>query len=77
MIMKSILNRHKYKIIGTGDNRDISDGKINGICVDIICKCGKCGIVLVPEFLRGKVLAQAAKGKYLNVPYIISANRLM
>lgn len=75
--MKNILHRHKYKIIGTGDNRDISDGKINGIHVDIMCKCSKCGTVIVPETLRNMVLAQAAKGKYLNVPYIMSAERLM
>lgn len=29
--MKNILHRHKYKIIGTCDNRDIFDGKINGL----------------------------------------------
>lgn len=69
--MKNILHRHKYKIIGTCDNRDIFDGKINGLHVDIMCKCGKCGTV------RNMVLAQAAKGKYLNVPYIMSAERLM
>ena len=42
-----------------------------------MCKCGKCGTVIVPETLRNMVLAQAAKGKYLNVPYIMSAERLM
>ena len=75
--MKNILHRHKYKIIGTCDNRDIFDGKINGLHVDIMCKCSKCGTVIVPETLRNMVLAQAAKGKYLNVPYIMSAERLM
>lgn len=34
--MKNILHRHKYKIIGTCDNRDIFDGKINGLHVDIM-----------------------------------------
>lgn len=50
--MKNILHRHKYKIIGTCDNRDIFDGKINGLHVDIMCKCGT---VIVPESLRDKV----------------------
>lgn len=68
--MKNILHRHKYKIIGTGDNRDISDGKINGLHVDIMCKCGKHGTVLVPEQFREKVLEQAAKGKCFNAPIV-------
>lgn len=75
--MKNIFHRHRYKIIGTGDKTSLFTGEINGLEVDIICKCGKCGTVVVPEPLRDKVLNQAAKGKYLNVPYIISANRLM
>ena len=68
--MKNILHRHKYKIIGTGDNRDISDSKINGLHVDIMCKCWKHGTVLVPEQFRGKVFEQAAKEKYFNVPIV-------
>lgn len=68
--MKNILHRHKYKIIGTGDNRDIFDGKINGIHVDIMCKCGEHGTVLVPEQFREKVFEQASKGKYFNAPIV-------
>lgn len=75
--MRNIFHRHKYKIIGTGDRLSLFTNEKDGLEVDIMCKCGKCGTVIVPESLRGKVLAQAAKGKYLNVPYIISANRLM
>ena len=70
MIIKNILHRHKYKIIGTCDNRDISYGKINGIHVDIMCKCGKYGTVLVPEQFREKVFKQASKRKYFNTPIV-------
>lgn len=73
----NIFHRHRYKIIGTGNKRNIIDGEINGLEVDIMCKCGKCGTVIVPESLRDKVLIQAAKGKYFNAPYIVSADRLM
>lgn len=68
--MKNIFHRHRYKIIGTGDSRDIFDGKINGLHVDIMCKCGKHGTVLVPEQFREKVFEQAAKGKYFNTPIV-------
>lgn len=70
MIMKNILHRHKYKIIGTCHNRDISDGNINGIHVDIMCKCGKHGTVLVPEQFREKAFEQASEGKYFNAPIV-------
>ncbi len=69
-----ILHRHRYKIIGTGDRRDITDDKINRLHVDIICKCGKCGTVLVSEQFREKVITQAAKGKYFNAPIICVEN---
>lgn len=69
---RNILHRHKYKIIGTGDKTSLFTGERDGLEVDIICKCGKCGTVVVPEILRDKVLNQAAKGKYLSVPYIVS-----
>lgn len=68
--MKNIFHRHRYKIIGTGDSIDIFDGKINGLQVDIMCKCGKHGTVLVPEQFREKVFEQAAKGKYFNTPIV-------
>lgn len=68
--MKNILHRHKYKIIGTGDKIDCFDGKINGLNVDIICKCGKCGTVLVPEQFREKVFKQATKWKYFKCPIV-------
>lgn len=46
--MENIFHRHRYKIIGTCDRRNIVDGEINGLEVDIMCKCGKCGTVVVP-----------------------------
>lgn len=75
--MKNIFHRHRYKIIGIGDRFGLFAKERDGLEVDIMCKCGKCGTVIVPETLRDKVLTQVAKGKYLNVPYIISADRLM
>lgn len=75
--MRNIFHRHKYKIIGTGDRLSLFTNEKDGLEVDIMCKCGKCGTVIVPESLRDKVLIQAAKGKYLNVPYIVSADWLM
>ena len=75
--MRNIFHRHRYKIIGTGDRLSLFTNEKDGLEVDIMCKCGKCGTVIVPESLRDKVLIQAAKWKYLNVPYIVSANRLM
>lgn len=75
--MRNIFHRHRYKIIGTGDRLSLFTNEKDGLEVDIMCKCGKCGTVIVPESLRDKVLAQASKGKYLNVPYIVSADRLM
>lgn len=75
--MMNIFHRHRYKIIGTGDRLSLFTNEKDGLEVDIMCKCGKCGTVIVPESLRDKVFEQAAKGKYLNVPYIMSADRLM
>lgn len=75
--MKNIFHIHRYKIIGTGDNLSLFTNERDGLEVDIICKCGKCGTVIVPESLRDKVIAQAAKGKYLSVPYIVGAKRLI
>ena len=75
--MKNIFHRHRYKIIGTGDRLSLFTNERDGLEVDIICKCGKCGTVIIPETLRNMVLTQAAKGKYLNVPYIMGAERLM
>lgn len=75
--MRNIFHRHRYKIIGTGDRLSLFTNEKDGLEVDIMCKCGKCGTVIVPESLRDKVLIQATKGKYLNVPYIVSANTLM
>lgn len=63
--MKNIFHRHRYKIIGTGDNRDIFDGKINGLHVDIMCKCGKHGTVLVPSNSEKRYLNKLLKGKIL------------
>ncbi len=75
--MRNIFHRHRYKIIGTGDKIDLFTKERNGLEVDIMCKCGKCGTVVVSEAFRDKVINQAAKGKYLNVPYIMGAERLM
>ncbi|ASM69762.1 hypothetical protein [Blautia hansenii] len=75
--MRNIFHRHRYKIIGTGDRLSLFTNEKDGLEVDIMCKCGKCGTVIVPESLRDKVLIQAAKGKYFNAPYIVSADRLM
>lgn len=68
--MENIFHRHRYKIIGTCDRRNIVDGEINGLEVDIMCKCGKHGTVLVPEQFREKVFEQASKGKYFNAPIV-------
>lgn len=64
--MKNILHRHKYKIIGTGH-----DSNENSVQVDILCKCGRYGTVYVEDCFSEKVIKQAAKGKYFNVPRII------
>lgn len=64
--MKNIFHRHRYKIIGTSH-----DPVDNYILVDIICKCGKCGTVWVEKKFENRIMKQAAKGKYLNVPRII------
>lgn len=68
--MKNIFHRHRYKIIGTGDRISLFTGKKDGLYVDIMCKCGKHGTVLVPEQFREKVFAQASKGKYFNTPIV-------
>ena len=75
--MKNIFHRHRYKIIGTGDRLSLFTNERDGLEVDIICKCGKCGTVIVPESFRDKVINQTAKGKYLNVPYIVGTKRLI
>ena len=62
--MKNKFHRHRYKIIGTGHNQ-------NCIEVDLMCKCGKHGIVLVEKRFEKRILNQAAKGKYFSVPRII------
>ena len=50
--MKNIFHRHRYKIIGTGDRLSLFTNERDGLEVDIICKCGKCGTVIVPESLE-------------------------
>lgn len=62
--MKNKFHRHRYKIIGTGHSQ-------NRIEVDLMCKCGKHGAVLVEKRFEKRILDQAAKGKYFNVPRII------
>lgn len=63
-IMWNKFHRHRYKIIGTGHNQ-------NRIEVDLMCKCGKHGTVLVEKRFEKRILDQAAKGKYFSVPRII------
>lgn len=63
-IMK-MLHRHKYKIIGTGDLEE------QAFTVDVICKCGKAGTLTIPIKYKGRVMQQAVKGKYLNVPCVV------
>ncbi len=75
--MKNIFYRRRYKIIRTGDRLSLFTNERDGLEVDIICKCGKCGTVIVPESFRDKVINQTAKGKYLNVPYIVGTKRLI
>lgn len=57
-------HRHRYKIIGTGHDQ-------NRIEVDLMCNCGKHGTVLVEKCFENKILNQASKRKYFNVPRII------
>lgn len=64
--MKNKFHRHRYKIIGTGHNQ-------NRIEVDLMCKCGKHGTVLAEKYFEKRILDQAAKGKYFNIPRIICA----
>lgn len=63
-IMK-MLHRHRYKIIGTGDLDE------QAFTVDVICKCGKADTLTVPIMYKGRVMQQAVKGKYLNVPCVV------
>ena len=62
--MKNKFHRHKYKIIGTGHNKDYVE-------VDLMCECGKCGTVLVEKCFEDKIIDQASQGKYFSVPRII------
>lgn len=66
--MKNILHHHRYKIIGT---KITKDGPIN---VDIVCRCGRCGSVQIERAFKNRVLKQAMKGSYLNVPRIMSSS---
>ena len=62
--MNNIFHRHRYKIIGIGHDQ-------NRIEVDLMCKCGKHGSVLVEKCFEKRILKQASKGKCFNVPRII------
>lgn len=46
--MKNKFHRHRYKIIGTGHNQ-------NRIEVDLMCKCGKHGAVLVEKRFEKRI----------------------
>lgn len=55
-------HRCKYKILGTGF---LNDGFIQ---VDLFCeKCGKSGVVYVPDVYKKKIIKQASKGKRFRV----------
>lgn len=47
--MWSKFHRHRYKIIGTGHEQ-------NRIEVDLMCKCGKHGTVLVEKCFEKRIL---------------------
>lgn len=57
------LHRHRYKIIGTGFH------PLNNLVdVDLICKCGKCGTVVVDDYFKDEIITQAVNNKYFKVP---------
>ena len=57
------LHRHRYRIIGTGFH------PLNNLVeVDLLCKCGKCGTVIVDDYFKDQIINQAANGKYFKVP---------
>lgn len=61
----SIFHRHRYKIMGTGDLDK------QAFTVDVICKCGKVGMLMVPIKYKKRVMKQAVKGRYLNVACVV------
>lgn len=71
MFNKLFKHRHRYRIIGARFY-----GKDDNIEVDIICpKCGKHGTVIVPHRYSERILNQAMKHKYLNIPCIVTSKK--